>query len=173
MKQSKALNTSGSSTNSSCTSNESVVVRRANEQQRSSNRSSSSCNAKPHDIKSLTPPSFRKEHFHGGASGSGGLFKSASAVSVGREFGSLTPIMHQRKTSYQLQHPFRNGQGSATKSIDASNLIRVRNSALGKSEPSLSPTSVSRLHKKFTDPSLSSDNNRLINYFLCVTAGTL
>lgn len=149
MKQSKPSNNSGSSTNSSCTSNESVVIRRANEQQKTSNQSSGNCHAKSHDIKSLTPPSFRKEHFLGGGAtghsgGSGGLYKSASAVSVGRDFsGSLTPVMHQRKTSYQLQHSFRMGCGSAsTTKNEISNLIRVRHSALGKSAPSLSPTSV-------------------------------
>lgn len=148
MKQSKPSNNSGSSTNSSCTSNESVVIRRANEQQKTSNKSSTNCNVKSHDIKSLTPPSFRKEHFLGGvhgSGGSGGLYKSASAVSVGRDFsGSLTPVMHQRKTSYQLQHSFRMGGGSTSSTKnEISNLIRVRNSALGKSAPSLSPSYVS------------------------------
>lgn len=147
MKQSKPSNNSGSSTNSSCTSNESVVIRRANEQQKNaSNKSSTNCYVKSHDIKSLTPPSFRKEHFLLGGGGSGGLYKSASAVSVGRDFsGSLTPVMHQRKTSYQLQHSFRVASGSASSAKnEISNLIRVRNSALGKSAPSLSPTSVNK-----------------------------
>lgn len=73
--------------------------------------------------------------------GSSGLFKSASAVSVGRDFsGSVTPIQHQRKISYQNSHLFRSS-GSSSRS-ELSNLIRVRNSQLGKSAPSLSPTSV-------------------------------
>lgn len=154
MKQSKPSNNSGSSTNSSCTSNESVVIRRANEQQKANNKTTANSHVKSHDIKSLTPPSFRKEHFlggtgSGGSGGSGGLFKSASAVSMGRDFsGSLTPIMHQRKTSYQLQNSFRMGSGSTSSSSsmknEISNLIRVRNSALGKSAPSLSPSSVSK-----------------------------
>lgn len=151
MKQSNPSNNSGSSTNSSCTSNESVVIRRANEQQKASNKPTNNCPVKSHDIKSLTPPTFRKEHYlgGGGAAGSGGssggLFKSASAVSVGHDFsGSMTPVMHQRKISYQLQHSFRMGNGSpASTKNEISNLIRVRNSALGKSAPSLSPTSVS------------------------------
>lgn len=154
MKQSKPSNNSGSSTNSSCTSNESVVIRRANEQQKTTNKSTTTCNVKPHDIKSLTPPSFRKENLIGGgvgglgSGGSGGLYKSASAVSVGHDFsGSLTPVMHQRKTSYQLQHSFRMGNGlaSSTKN-EISNLIRVRNSALGKSAPLLSQTSVNKTY---------------------------
>lgn len=99
----------------------------------------------------LTPPSFRKDHFlvntsGSASSGSGGLFKSASAVSVGRDFsGSITPIQHQRKISYQNSHLFRtSGSGSGSSSrTEISNLIRVRNSQLGKSAPSLSPTSVS------------------------------
>lgn len=96
----------------------------------------------------LTPPSFRKDHFlvntsGGASSGSGGLFKSQSAVSVGRDFsGSVTPIQHQRKISYQNSHLFRSsGSGSASRT-EISNLIRVRNSQLGKSAPSLSPSSV-------------------------------
>lgn len=87
-----------------------------------------------HSNKSLTPPTFRKEHF----SGSGGLFKSASAVSVGKEFNNS--FMHPRKTSYQLHHSFRSSNHSSRN--DISNMIRMRNSALGKSEPSLSPIAV-------------------------------
>lgn len=156
MKQSKPSNNSSSSTNSSCTSNESVVIRRATEQQKAGNKSASSGHVKSHDIKSLTPPSFRKEHFlggtcSGGSGSSGGLYKSASAVSVGRDFsGSLTPVLHQRKTSYQLQHSFRMGSGSASSiKNEISNLIRVRNSALGKSAPSLSPSSVSTIALRY------------------------
>lgn len=79
----------------------------------------------------------------GASSGSGGLFKSASAVSVGRDFsGSVTPIQHQRKISYQNSHLFRSS-GSGSSRTEMSNLIRVRNSQLGKSAPSLSPSSVS------------------------------
>lgn len=166
MKQSKPSNNSGSSTNSSCTSNESVVIRRANEQQKASNKATNNCPVKPHDIKSLTPPTFRKEHFLGGGGGAGaagsggsngGLYKSASAVSMGHDFsGSLTPVMHQRKISYQLQHPFRMGNGSpASTKNEISNLIRVRNSALGKSAPALSPTSVSET-KHFVFASVQS-----------------
>lgn len=100
----------------------------------------------------LTPPSFRKDHFlvntsgsGGASSGSGGLFKSASAISVGRDFsGSVTPIQHQRKISYQNSHLFRSSGSSGSSSrTEISNLIRVRNSQLGKSAPSLSPSSVS------------------------------
>lgn len=100
-------------------------------------------------VQPLTPPSFRKDHFlvntSGGlSSSSGGLFKSASAVSVGRDFsGSVTPIQHQRKISYQNSHLFRSS-GSGSSRTEISNLIRVRNSQLGKSAPSLSPSSVSQ-----------------------------
>lgn len=93
----------------------------------------------------MTPPSFRKDLFLVNTSGgipigSSGLFKSASAVSVGRDFsGSVTPIQHQRKISYQNSHLFRSSGSSRS---ELSNLIRVRNSQLGKSAPSLSPTSV-------------------------------
>lgn len=103
-------------------------------------------------IQPLTPPSFRKDHFlvntsGGASSGSGGLFKSASAVSVGRDFsGSVTPIQHQRKISYQNSHLFRSSGSGSSSRTEISNLIRVRNSQLGKSAPSLSPSSVSDLH---------------------------
>lgn len=95
----------------------------------------------------LTPPSFRKENFlvntSGGLGiGNTGLFKSASAVSVGRDFsGSMTPIQHQRKISYQ-SHLFRSSGSGSSSRTELSNLIRVRNSQLGKSAPSLSPSSV-------------------------------
>lgn len=87
--------------------------------------------------KSLTPPTFRKEHFIGS-----GLFKSASAVSVGKDFnGSSTPVLnYPRKVSAQLHSSFRSS-GSTSKN-DMSNLIRMRNSALGKSAPALSPSAV-------------------------------
>lgn len=79
----------------------------------------------------------------GALSGSGGLFKSASAVSVGRDFsGSVTPIQHQRKISYQNSHLFRSSGSGSSSRTEISNLIRVRNSQLGKSAPSLSPSSV-------------------------------
>lgn len=103
-------------------------------------------------IQPLTPPSFRKDHFlvntsGGASSGSGGLFKSASAVSVGRDFsGSVTPIQHQRKISYQNSHLFRTSGSGSSSRTEISNLIRVRNSQLGKSAPSLSPSSVSDLY---------------------------
>lgn len=96
----------------------------------------------------LTPPSFRKDHSlintsSGASSGSSGLFKSASAVSVGRDFsGSITPIQHHRKISYQNSHLFRSSGSGSSSRTEISNLIRVRNSQLGKSAPSLSPTSV-------------------------------
>lgn len=96
----------------------------------------------------LTPPSFRKDFLintsGGGASSGSGLFKSASAVSVGRDFsGSITPIQHQRKISYQNSHLFRSSGSGPSSRTEVSNLIRIRNSQLGKSAPSLSPTTVS------------------------------
>lgn len=96
----------------------------------------------------LTPPSFRKDFLintsGGGASSGSGLFKSASAVSVGRDFsGSVTPIQHQRKISYQNSHLFRSSGSGSSSRTELSNLIRIRNSQLGKSAPSLSPTTVS------------------------------
>lgn len=95
----------------------------------------------------LTPPSFRKDFLintsGGGASSGSGLFKSASAVSVGRDFsGSITPIQHQRKISYQNSHLFRSSGSGSSSRTELSNLIRIRNSQLGKSAPSLSPTTV-------------------------------
>lgn len=84
----------------------------------------------------------RKESFTPGSnfnSGSGSLFKSASATSVAKDHSdSLPPMTHQRKISYQPR-TFRPNGNSTSKSInEISNLVRVRNSTLGKSAPTLS-----------------------------------
>lgn len=78
----------------------------------------------------------RKEILMGGS----GLFKSASSVSVGRgDYGGSGSIQ-SRKTSYQTQHShsLRGAGLSAGSGNEMSNLIRIRNSSLGKSAPSLS-----------------------------------
>lgn len=95
---------------------------------------------------SSTSISNRREIFTPGSnsnSSSGSLFKSASATSVAKDLSdSLPPMAHQRKISYQPPRTFRPNGGSTSKSInEISNLVRVRNSALGKSAPTLSTVS--------------------------------
>lgn len=118
----------------------------------------------------LTPPSFRKDFLinssGGGASSGSGLFKSASAVTVGRDFsGSVTPIQHQRKISYQNSHLFRSSGSGSSSRTELSNLIRIRNSQLGKSAPSLSPNTVSDISH-----STGGENDIKIDISFCYSA---
>lgn len=75
---------------------------------------------------------------------SGGLMKSSSVAifpTTHGSHGSSTPNYNQRKISF-LQSMRSTGSSAST---DASNLLRVRNSVLGKSAPSLSASLV-RIH---------------------------